>query len=141
MPPEETKEPTETPTEEATASSDTSDTTEADTQTAQMPPNEPLAVETKTEEATPAPRQSFTSSDGNLDLLNQANQAVQDKIKLRLEKIMTMFDTKPKIKNNQVELLLHVSDATATRYLDILEKEGRIKQIGITGKSVYYIKV
>jgi len=43
--------------------------------------------------------------------------------------------------NNDIEKLLGVSDATATRYLDELEKEGLIKQVGKTGASVYYKKI
>jgi Fic family protein len=43
--------------------------------------------------------------------------------------------------NNDIENLLGVSDATATRYLDELEKEGRIRQVGKTGRYVYYEKV
>ena len=46
-----------------------------------------------------------------------------------------------KITNNQVEDLLKVSDATTERYLDELEKEGFIKQVGKEGQSVYYEKV
>jgi predicted HTH transcriptional regulator len=34
-----------------------------------------------------------------------------------------------------------VSDATATRYLEILEKENKIKQTGKTGKGVTYTKI
>lgn len=45
-----------------------------------------------------------------------------------------------KITNNQVEKLLGVSDATAERYLEQLEKEGLIKQVGKEGKFVYYEK-
>ena len=44
------------------------------------------------------------------------------------------------ITNNAVEKLLGVSDATATRYLEELEKEGLIKQQGETGKYTYYRK-
>ena len=42
--------------------------------------------------------------------------------------------------NDEVEKLLHVSDATATRYLSVLEREGKIKQLGKTGKGVVYTK-
>lgn len=45
-----------------------------------------------------------------------------------------------KITNDNVQELLKVSDATATRYLDELEKEGLIKQIGGVGAPVYYEK-
>ncbi|MDO8553056.1 MAG: hypothetical protein Q7S01_06080 [bacterium] len=37
--------------------------------------------------------------------------------------------------------LLHVSDATATRYLTALEKDGKIKQVGKTGMGVVYTKI
>jgi Fic family protein len=42
------------------------------------------------------------------------------------------------IANNEVEKLLGVSDASATRYLDELEKQGKVEQIGKTGKHVKY---
>jgi len=46
-----------------------------------------------------------------------------------------------RVVNDDIENLLGVSDATATRYLDELEKEGIIRQIGKTGKHVYYEKL
>ncbi len=42
------------------------------------------------------------------------------------------------VTNNNIENLLGVSDATATRYLDELEKEGKVQQIGSTGRGVFY---
>lgn len=42
------------------------------------------------------------------------------------------------VTNNIVELLCRVSDATATRYLQALEDEKQLKQIGKTGRSVFY---
>ncbi len=45
------------------------------------------------------------------------------------------------ITNDDVEELLDVSDATATRYLSELEDEGKLRQVGTTGKSVYYVKI
>ncbi len=69
----------------------------------------------------------------------------------RLDKILEFLDKNTstslklrgtgRITNDDVEKLLHVSDATATRYLDILEKEGKIKQIGKTGRNTYYEKI
>ena len=47
----------------------------------------------------------------------------------------------PQVTNDEVEKLLHVSDATATRYLSALEKEGRIRQVGKTGHGVVYSKI
>ena len=57
------------------------------------------------------------------------------------ERILGLFKDKHKITNNQVQELLGISDATATRYLDKLEKKGLLRQIGDTGKYVYYKKV
>jgi len=53
-------------------------------------------------------------------------------------KILELTKQKDKVTNNDVEKFLNVSDATATNYLDELEKEGKVKQVGETGQSVYY---
>lgn len=55
------------------------------------------------------------------------------------EKILDLFKDKNKITNNDVEELLGVSDASATNYLQELEDEGKIRQVGKTGRSVYYL--
>ena len=55
------------------------------------------------------------------------------------EKILKELQDKDKITNNDVEKLLGISDASATNYLQELENEGKIKQIGETGSGVYYI--
>ncbi len=44
------------------------------------------------------------------------------------------------VSNNDIEKLLGVSDSTATRYLDELEKEGKIHQVGTSGRSVFYTR-
>lgn len=64
-----------------------------------------------------------------------AQQREKEKAK---KKIIELLNEKNKITNNDVEKFLSVSDATATRYLDELEKEGKIKQVGKEGKFVYY---
>ena len=58
----------------------------------------------------------------------------------KLAKILTLFAKQTEITNNQVEKLLHVSDATATRYLTELEKRGKLTQHGKTGHAVTYTK-
>jgi Fic family protein len=42
------------------------------------------------------------------------------------------------ITNNDIENLLGVSDATAERYLNELEAEGELVQVGGTGRGVKY---
>ncbi|MEK7157439.1 MAG: winged helix-turn-helix transcriptional regulator, partial [Patescibacteria group bacterium] len=64
----------------------------------------------------------------------------QDRKRKKRDKIMEAFTKKNQITNDEVEKLLHVSDATATRYLSALEKEGKIIQVGKKGKGVLYIK-
>jgi predicted HTH transcriptional regulator len=54
------------------------------------------------------------------------------------EKILEFVQEHGKIQNNDVEKLVGVSNATAERYLDELEKEGKLTQHGTIGQSVFY---
>lgn len=58
-----------------------------------------------------------------------------------LDKILETFGPEDEITNNSVEHLLGVSDASAERYLDELEKAGKLRQVGRTGKYVIYKKI
>lgn len=58
----------------------------------------------------------------------------------RKEKIMQMLAGRAEIKNDDVEKMLDVSDASATNYLSELEKEGKIEQVGTVGRFVSYRK-
>ena len=58
----------------------------------------------------------------------------------RKGEILLMFNNKKEITNNDVEWALGVADSTATRYLQELEDEGKIIQIGERGKYVHYKK-
>jgi len=73
------------------------------------------------------------------ELLTKARAKIQERRRKKLEKIMAKVTETGKITNDEVEKLLHVSDATATRYLQALEKENKIKQTGVTG-TVFYEK-
>ena len=57
------------------------------------------------------------------------------------EKILELLKTQQSITNNDVEAMLGISDATATRYFDELEKEGKVRQVGKTGRYVNYERV
>ncbi|MBU4142612.1 hypothetical protein KJ590_01245, partial [Patescibacteria group bacterium] len=76
----------------------------------------------------------------NRESLIERQAAEKEENKLR---IMDFFAGAPgnKVVNDDIEKLLGVSDATVTRYLDELEKEGKIRQVGQTGRYVYYEKV
>ena len=123
----------------------------AETQTAQIPVSEPLPPEPEPIAPTPAsePPQAASAPAASApvvthparDLLVKARATIQDRKRKKLDKIMEALNTKGKITNDEVEKLLHVSDATATRYLSALEKEGKIQQVGKTGKAVEYTRI
>lgn len=54
------------------------------------------------------------------------------------QKILAFVQEHGKIQNNDVEKFAGVSNATAERYLDELEKEGKLTQHGIIGQGVFY---
>ena len=101
------------------------------------PPPVSVPVLGSTNSPQAAPNNTQTSK-GNLP---KARAKIQDAKRQKLDKIMSKLIEKGKISNDEVEKLLRVSDATATRYLSALEKEGKIKQTGKTGKSVFYEKI
>ncbi len=56
----------------------------------------------------------------------------------RKQKILEELSSKGRIQTNQATDLLDVSRATTFRYLEELEKEGKIEQVGIFGRNVEY---
>jgi hypothetical protein len=54
------------------------------------------------------------------------------------DKVLAFARKNGKVKNGDVEKMLGVSDATAERYLNELEKEGKLTQHGKIGTSVFY---
>ena len=52
---------------------------------------------------------------------------------------MVLLSKKSKITNDEVEKFLHVSDATATRYLSILEKEEKIKKSSLGYNKIHFL--
>jgi predicted HTH transcriptional regulator len=54
------------------------------------------------------------------------------------QKVLEMLTERGEVTNKDVEQTLGVSDATATRYLNELEKEGMAAQIGKSGPYVSY---
>jgi Fic family protein len=60
------------------------------------------------------------------ELLVKARNMIQFRKRKKLDKVMNLFLEQTKITNDEVEKFMHISDATATRYLSQLEKEGKI---------------
>ncbi|MBI4114236.1 MAG: winged helix-turn-helix transcriptional regulator [Candidatus Niyogibacteria bacterium] len=57
------------------------------------------------------------------------------------KKVREYFETQSRATNDDIQRIFGVSDATATRYLEALEKEGLIRQVGGEGRGVYYEKI
>ena len=74
------------------------------------------------------------------ELLVKARSAIQIRKNKKIEKVMTLFLKKEKVKNKDVREFMHITDETATVYLQALVKEGKIKREG-KGGSVYYRKI
>jgi predicted HTH transcriptional regulator len=77
----------------------------------------------------------FSSRKKNAGLIGKQVKVKQE----NKEKILSFLNRNEKVANNDIEKLLGVSDATATRYLEELEQEGKIQQIGTTGHAVFYV--
>ena len=105
-------------------------------QAASEPPPTPQPQAT----APPSPTTPSTKPNSR-ELLAKGRAKVQEKKQKKLDKIMELLNTKDKVSNADVEKLLRVSDATATRYLSSLQKQGKIRKVGKTGRSVFYAKV
>ena len=116
-------------------------TAHAEAETAHSAPNEPLSEkgEAPVEQRQRASRQS-SDTVGIRARRETALQKKRERIREKIDTLMTLFTNKDSITNDDVEKLLRVSDATATRYLQRLEREDRIVQVGTRGRGVAYRK-
>ncbi|MFT4536873.1 MAG: Fic family protein [Saprospiraceae bacterium] len=86
------------------------------------------------------------------EALNQAldvrtetrKEVILDTLKMKVstkEKLATcdIETEEPRITRNEVESLVKVSGQTALKYLNELEEEGRVIQVGSRGQDVYYV--
>ncbi len=96
------------------------------------PAPEPIPI------STPTPTSAAQSVQPNpRSFLQKALDAIQFRKRAKLEKIAKYAEQKRSITNDQAEKLLRISDATATRYLSQLVKEGRLKRTGPDGNARY----
>jgi len=70
--------------------------------------------------------------------LAKYQQKLQEKKEKAKEEIVKIIKEKGSASNKDITEALKISEATATRYLDELEKEGKIRQVGKTGKYTFY---
>ena len=92
------------------------------------------------------PRQTLLTT--LISLRERARNVIHTRKNMKLEKIMSFAllqkgkgkEQGKVVTNDDVEKLLHVSDSTATRYLESLVKEGRLKKSGVRGGAFYEIE-
>lgn len=80
------------------------------------------------------------ASPGKMTKLRQkAHAKIKKQRKNRKQAILNYAIKKGRVTNDEAEQMFCISNSTASRYLDQLEKEGKLKQVGQTGRGVYYI--
>ena len=78
------------------------------------------------------------SAKKNSSTINTLNAARKSAKQGRIDKVLAEAQAKSGITNDEVQALLGVSDATAERYLEELEKARKIAQVGKSGRTVSY---
>jgi hypothetical protein len=69
------------------------------------------------------------------------NRTIVDRSRHKLankQKILDYINRKGRASNAELRELIGVTDRTIVRYIDELEREGKIRQIGDTGRGVFY---
>ncbi|MCK4386885.1 MAG: hypothetical protein KAV41_02265 [Candidatus Pacebacteria bacterium] len=115
---------------------------EVESASAEISKIEPSFVKTMEDEQIKTVEKIIYKTDPNFvqKLLIKARAKIQERKRKKLDKIMTLFETKTQIRNKDVRKSLFVKKRTATNYLNQLEKEQRIIQMGKKGNEVFYVK-
>lgn len=81
------------------------------------------------------PHSSRKGKTSGIKAHTEKQQEIKEK---RKKEILGLLQKQETVTNDDVERLLNVSDATVTNYLQELEEEGRVEQIGQEGRFVSY---
>lgn len=93
----------------------------------------------KTKKLAPLDIKTFNGVNGDEDVPKRDLMAeAKEKHTEMILKLKEYLKEKTEITNNEVQNYLGVSDASAERYLDELESQGKLKQIGKVGYQVKY---
>lgn len=76
----------------------------------------------------------------NSAVFEKINEKAKEKKSLAKEKILEMLNEKESLSNNEVAKALGVSRDSVINYFDELEQEGKAKQVGKSGRNVFYSK-
>jgi hypothetical protein len=109
--------------------------TEPQMQSPAQPPQTPISVP-----STPVASQTplaFTQSTQFRDIQEHGRSKIKEHRQNKLEKIIEYVQKKQTITNDEVQKFVRVSDATATRYLVDLVKQGRLVREGSPRHAIY----
>ena len=98
-----------------------------------VPPPTPIPPAPSPVQSTPTPVPAVTVS----DLLIRARQTIASRKRKKLDMILSVLQKNGSLTNRQIRDIIHISESTTTRYLNILEKEGKVRQIGTRGNAKY----
>lgn len=111
-------------------------------------PEEPIIAEPSAqkepavplEQSQPQKSEQAVTSNKNIikKLLQKAQAKIQTRRQKRLDKILVALQEKSRLSNKDIRKIIRKSRYTIVRYLDILEKQGKVRQVGKIGKHTYY---
>jgi predicted HTH transcriptional regulator len=81
---------------------------------------------------------TFSDPDFAEEAAEKGRHTIEARTEKRKSRILAQAQSKGQITNDDVEELFCISDATARNYLNELEVEGKLTQVGDTGRGVYY---
>jgi len=84
-----------------------------------------------------AKKHSTTAKEEFVGICKSAIETASQK-ESRKQKVLAMFADKKEHSNAEIREALEVSSRTAVRYLDELEREGKVEQVGKIGHAVTY---
>ena len=104
-----------------------------------LPPEEPTQPSQNSVSASATPAAPPSKLLPPLDLPARGLAARRSRQQKKLDEILVLAKKKEFVTNDDVEKLLHVSNATATRHLDTLVKSGKVQRIGIKSHAKYVL--
>jgi len=81
------------------------------------------------------------SSEVMNELREEAHETIEKRTNKRKARVLALAQKQGRITNDDVEDMFCISNNTARNYLDQLEHEGKLKQVGTTGRGVYYTPI
>lgn len=86
-------------------------------------------------------KRAYASREDMAELGEEGRDAIAARIAFRKRRIMEKALSQGRITNDEVEDMFCISNNTAGNYLQGLEDDGELRQVGKSGRGVYYVPV